>query len=792
MSMDSSGRQPPAERVGEKILQETHQNNRLPHASSNSKRPSSASGSDGKATHLPYSHGEQRQPHQSSLSKSSFGACLNSVHDRSARGVQGSPVQGFSLKRAVMKSTTSQACSSSSPVKPSIPRLKGQPLNSPGKLHSSPREHETMGRQKILNTTHTYKRGEMSLKTPPRGQNRESSSTPKSKDRSSSQPILSSERGKSVHLNYRSPASIHAKSVMEQGEHSRSHSQSRHRTEPSSRVDTVRDGFKSRHSSNPKGRHQSESSSKFHTPDAGKDREQSHISQERSRHQSETSAKHHNRHTVSVKDREKSQERSRHRSGTSSKTNEVDTTKGTRKSQAVPQSRSRHQSESNVRHGKVDAVSDRKKTQEVQRHRSHSESSKILEGATHEEKVLASKKKDTMLWLLNSTPSDEDELLTPSKPVKQKTHDQTLSPNTDPARASFIIVQDKAGWAKRIYSDGSSGVTSGMEPVGRSSYSSVDSSGCQKRHGEGSRDLHLKKRKKLQRKNSSPSLSHQGVPSYGVLLSMAQRNLSNGQHTPDGKISDRVPERVRRNSHQSGSDSEQHPSRRSLQQGGSFECDYDEEKVKRLFKASLSATPKKQKQKLSKQSSVDSHASLESCGNPSPSNSMDEISLEKVERLFNASLNTKSKTTESPKMESKTEPRAAKCPLEDAQSPERPQYTCTFKGRESSSEQSDKHITLSFRKVHHLSKRSLGSHHLHKFREKSAKGLRLEASSRAVHIPLKRLKLKSESIFLTEDVLRRLGRSSSFIVNTARKHNFLQGKKQKGQLSHNITGHLLF
>ncbi|XP_030841998.1 filaggrin [Strongylocentrotus purpuratus] len=777
MSMDSSGRQPPTERVGEKILQETHQNNRLPHASSNPKRPSSASGSDGKGTHLPYSHGEQRQPHQSSMSKSSFGACLNSVHDRSARGVQGSPVQGFSLKRAVMKSTTSQACSSSSPVKPSIPRLKGQPLTSPGKhYHSSPAEHETTGRRKIVNTTHTYKRGEMSLKTPPRGQNRESSSTPKSKDRSSSQPILSSERGKSMHLNYRSPASIHAKSVTEQGEHSRSHSQSRHRTEPGSSVDTVRDGFKSRHSSNPKGRHHSESSSIFHKGDTGKDREQSHVSQERSRHQSECSAKHHHGHPV--KDREKSQERSRHRSGTSSKTNEVDTVKGNRKSQSVPQPRSRHQSESNVRHGKVDAVSDRKKTHEAKRQRSHSESSRIMDGVTHEEKILASKKKHTMLWVLNSTPSEEDEQLTSSKPVKQKTHDQTLSPNTDHARASFIIVQDKAGWAKRIYSDGSSGVTSGMEPVGRSSYSSVDSSGCQKRHGGGSRDLHLKKRKKLQRKNSSPSSSHQGVPSYGALLNMAQRNLSNGQHTPDGKITDRVPERIRRNSHQSGSDSEQHLSRRNLQQG-SFECDYDEEKVKRLFKASLSATPKKQKQKLSKQSSVDSHASLESCGNPSSSNSMDEISLEKVERLFNASLNTKSKTTESPKVESKAEPKAAKCPLEEAQSPERPQYTCTFKGRESSSEQSDKHITLSFRKVHHLSKKSLGSHHLHKFREKSVKGLRLEASSRAVHIPLKRLKLKSESIFLTEDVLRRLGRSSSFIVNTARKHNFLQGKKQK-------------
>ncbi|XP_063963247.1 SMC5-SMC6 complex localization factor protein 2-like [Lytechinus pictus] len=782
--MDPYWRPPPMERGGEKILQETHQN-RPSHSSSYPRRP--GRGSQGRGTHFSHYHGGQ-QPHPRFSSKPSFAASLNSAQDynpgRRHRDA------GYHSRGA----SRSHACSSSSDGRQSIPRIKEHPPSGPG-MHrfSPPREHYTTDRQKVRKSMHLFEQDER-LQQPPPEQYRchESSNTPNSEYYRSSHTSPPSQQEKGVHPTYRSLASTYTMSETKGGDHSRSHSQShgsgyasfrtepfehcqsRHRGESSSHVSTVRHG--SYHSSDTRKRHHSEFDINSERVDQFK---------------------------------EKSQDRSRHRSGPSSRNDNVER----KKSQQYPQPRSRGHSESNDRCSKADLVSGRKETSEKpqQRQRSHSESSSkyhhlgtikkkkstkespkvkspetrnVLKGAVDED-LLVSKQKHTMLWLLNSTSSEQGEQITPSKPVKQKTHDQTVSPNSDPQKSSFIVVEDKKGWAKRIYSDGSSGVLSGMEPVGRSPYSSTDSSGCQKRHGESSKDLHLKKRLKLQKKNSNTTSSNQGGPSYGAILSIAKQNLSNGQHPLDGKVNDQiqVPDRIRRNSHQSGSDTEQRPSKHKLQEG-LFDCDID--KVERLFKESLAAVPEMQqqsqtsadRQKLKKQSSAESHTSSESHMNSLSTNRMDEISLEKVGRLFNASLNTVSKTTESVNLSPKKEP--IKHPLDEAQSPERPKYTCTLKSTESSSEQSDKHITMSFRRVVELSKKSLAGRH-HKFHEKSIKRLRLEACSRAVRIPLKRLRLKSDRIFLTDEFIERLGRnSSSIIVNTARKHNFSEGKKQTG------------
>lgn len=426
-----------------------------------------------------------------------------------------------------------------------------------------------------------------------------------------------------------------------------------------------------------------------------------------------------------------------------------------------------------------------------------------------EKEELARKQKNTLMWLLNDTPSIEDNAAPAVKPVKQKNHDQSLSQTAEQSKGSFILVQNKAGWAKRIYSDGSCGRTVGIENDGMQ-HSGVEDGGNQKRHAEVYKDVPTKKKPKTQRKHSS-STSSQSGPSYVAILTMAKQNLNklgaaaSHKDTADSKL----PERTRKNSHESSGNAEH----QSVASSGNMQheelgqhVDIDVEKVERFFNASLSNTPKAtqtsseaiDKRRLSKEASVESNATT--CSLPSDLNSIEEsISIKKVEKLFNASLNSSPKIIGSSKVDSIESESLKKDPpsMKDLSSKKMLEYTCTVLDRESSSDQSENRIAISFRRVpkcppkispkttpktlpsshHHLdrphSKYPL-SHH------KALRRLRQEAASRLVQIPIKKLNLESERVLLTDEMMQQLARHSN-IQNAFRKRHSHSGKKHKGQ-----------
>ncbi|XP_071504414.1 uncharacterized protein [Diadema antillarum] len=332
------------------------------------------------------------------------------------------------------------------------------------------------------------------------------------------------------------------------------------------------------------------------------------------------------------------------------------------------------------------------------------------------EKWHAKCKKETLLWVMHLNSAEEDASLPPQKP-QQASASQCSSPNSGRAKGSYIKVQDKAGWMKRIYSDGSYGTTLIKVGTDPGCHNKADVNLGFKRSAKPSESVvPAAKKSKSQTRKVCPAAVRQQRPSYEDVLSLASKNVNRTRCSlsPEKNREYSAAEAV--NDSKCSQSGEGHlPNSKPSNSSDSF-AEVSIAKVDRLFQ--------KATRRVSFSSDEVNQGSVESqdvthstADSTQKSADVDSVSLAKVERLFNTSLKHKAKSMKSPAV-----CKGSKCqvPCENTQ-----------------------------KKPSHM-KDKMRTH-------KSERRLLREAAfdTRGLRIPVTKLSLPSERVVITEELLRK-------------------------------------